>query len=72
MLLEEKSVMYSNIFSETKLKDQVNVIFRTILTRLPSRKELTVARNEINANGRAGHGNVVWALVNTREFLFIQ
>ncbi|MDA1230802.1 MAG: DUF1549 domain-containing protein [Planctomycetota bacterium] len=27
---------------------------------------------EIKASGNAGYGNVIWALINTKEFLFIQ
>jgi hypothetical protein len=30
------------------------------------------AMQEVKEKGAAGYGNIVWSLVNTREFLFIQ
>ena len=72
MLLEPKSLMYSNVTSQKNLKDQIDVIFKSILAREPSAEERSVARKQIDRHGMAGYGNVIWALVNTREFLFIQ
>ena len=34
--------------------------------------ERKAALQEIKAHDNAGYGNVIWALVNTREFLFVQ
>jgi hypothetical protein len=31
-----------------------------------------MAYGEAAANGKLGIGNMIWALLNTREFLFIQ
>jgi len=44
----------------------------TILNRRPDSEETQIAMSEIEKNGPAGYGNVIWSLVNTREFLFIQ
>ena len=33
---------------------------------------MSVALEEIHVNNMAGYGNVIWSLVNTREFLFVQ
>jgi hypothetical protein len=33
---------------------------------------MEAALEEVKDKGAAGYGNVVWSLVNTREFLFIQ
>jgi hypothetical protein len=72
MLLDQRSLMYKNVTAEKNTADRVDVIFKSILNRAPSREESQVAVREIQANGPAGYGNVIWALVNTREFLFIQ
>ena len=72
MLLEPKSVMYNNVIAEKTNEARVDVVFQSILTRRPSPEERRTALAEVKSHGDAGYGNVIWALVNTREFLFIQ
>ena len=36
------------------------------------KKAKAAAKAEMKSAGPAGYGNVIWALLNTREFLFIQ
>ena len=72
MLLEPKSVMYNNVIAEKTNDMRVDVVFQSILTRRPTLEERKTALAEVKAHGDAGYGNVIWALVNTREFLFIQ
>lgn len=72
MLLEPKSLMVSNVMSQKSMDDRVNVIFLTVLSRQPTSEERQAALAEIREHGPAGYGNVIWALVNTREFLFVQ
>lgn len=72
MMLERGSVIYDTVLRAPSLKDRVDAIFYSILTRPPRAPERTVAQREIAAAGNAGYGNVIWALINTKEFLFIQ
>jgi hypothetical protein len=72
MMLEPGSVIYDNVTRVTALSDRINVIFYSVLTRPARSSEDDVARSEIKASGNAGYGNVIWALINTKEFLFIQ
>lgn len=72
MLLDPKSLLFKNVVSEEKPDERVNVIFLSILSRRPTPDEKQIALAEIREHGPAGYGNVIWALVNTREFLFIQ
>jgi len=55
-------------------RDWVDVIFVSILTRRPDKEERAIAEAEIAAGKTplAGMVNVLAALLNTREFLFIQ
>ena len=71
-LLYEGTVIYDEVQSAADLRDQIDVIFLSILSRKPSRTDRKLAAAEIQSNGPAGFGNVIWALLNTREFLFIQ
>ena len=72
MMLEKGSVIYDNVLKVTSVSDRINVIFYSILTRAPKSSEDEIARQEIRSSGAAGYGNVIWALINTKEFLFIQ
>lgn len=72
MLLEKNSTMYNNVMKSKNVNEQIKTIFLTILARVPDEDETNLAKEEIKRNGAAGYGNVIWSLVNTREFLFIQ
>lgn len=71
MILHPKSLMVNTVLAEKKVEDRVDVIFMTILSRKPTDEERQIALAEITANGNGGYGNVIWSLVNTREYLFI-
>jgi len=72
MLLEKNSTIYNNVMRKKTVNEGVKVVFLTILNREPDAEDLALAAQEIKTNGPPGYGNVIWSLVNTREFLFIQ
>ncbi len=72
MMLEQGSVIYNEVKVATTVEGQINKIFVLVLNRHPTAAERAVAQKEIKAAGPAGIGNVIWALLNTREFLFVQ
>jgi hypothetical protein len=72
MLLEEGSLMYHNVMAKDRPEDRINVIFLSTLSRKPTAPEMQIALEEVREAGPAGYGNIIWSLVNTREFLFIQ
>jgi tetratricopeptide (TPR) repeat protein len=72
MLLESNSTIYNTVMKKKSINDGIRSIFLTILNREPDTEELALAVKEVNDNGAPGYGNVIWSLVNTREFLFIQ
>lgn len=72
MLLDGKSLMYEQVTSARDVDDRLDVIFLSVLSRKPSADERKAAQAEIQKQDNAGFGNVIWALVNTREFLFVQ
>jgi hypothetical protein len=70
-MLEEGSVIYDTVV-EHDPDDAVDVIFLTVLSRPPSADDRRAAIDELTASDMAtGCGNLAWALLNTREFLFI-
>jgi len=72
MLLEKNSTMYNNVVKKSSVPEGVKAIFLSILSREPDADEMALAVREVKNNGPAGFGNVIWSLVNTREFLFVQ
>ena len=72
MLLEKNSTIYNNVMRRKAPADRIKVIFLTILNREPDDAELELAKQEVGKNELAGYGNLIWSLVNTREFLFVQ
>jgi hypothetical protein len=72
MMLEKDSAMYNNVMKKKTVTEGVKTVFLTVLNREPDAEDMALATQEIRANGPAGYGNVIWSLVNTREFLFIQ
>jgi len=66
-------------------RDNIDKIFLSVLTRMPSSSEKSLAQSGMRARTNrdmsererlaveaTAIGNVIWALVNTREFLFVQ
>lgn len=73
MMLEEGSVIYDSLTKSVSARDALNVMFLSILNRPPTSHDRDVALREMSRGDPVmGYGNVVWALINTREFLFIQ
>jgi hypothetical protein len=72
MLLESNSTIYNNVMRRKTVDDGVETVFLTILNRKPDMEEKKLAAAEIAQAGPAGYGNVIWSLLNTREFLFVQ
>ena len=72
-MLEKGSVIYDEVTSH-KPREAVDVVFLSVLSRRASPEERQFAIQEITTadDPATGCGNVIWALLNTREFLFIQ
>ena len=72
-MLEKGSVIYDEVTSHAP-REAIDVVFLSVLSRRPNAEERALAVQEImSADDRAtGCGNVIWALLNTREFFFIQ
>jgi hypothetical protein len=72
MLLEPDSLLAKNVLKESNQADQIDVIFLSVLSRRATSDDRRIATDEIRKYQKAGYGNIIWALVNTPEFLFIQ
>lgn len=72
MLLESNSTIYNNVMKKRSVAEGIRAIFLTVLNREPDADEAALGEKEVAERGAAGYGNVIWSLVNTREFLFVQ
>ena len=72
-MLERGSLVVDEL-AEHDAGQAVDVIFLSVLSRLPDEEDRRLAVAEIGSaeDVPTGCGNCVWALLNTREFLFIQ
>ena len=74
VMLEPGSAIVDNVLGIESTKDRVEAIFLSVLSRKPSARDRVTAASELTkqTNRNVGFGNIIWALLNTREFLFIQ
>ena len=71
MMLESGSVVHREVMG-TSESNRLTVVFLSILGRMPTEEERGASYKEVRDYGPAGLGNVIWALLNTREFIYVQ
>ena len=73
LLTNKDSLIHKNIDAQKIPGDKVDAVFFSILNRKPTDREKTLAQKQIEAEGEGtAFSNIIWALVNTREFSFVQ
>lgn len=72
MLTDRSSLIFRTMEKVNNPADKVEVVFLSILSRRPTLQEKDIAKSEINGSAEDGYSNMIWALINTREFMFIQ
>ena len=72
MLTSEDSLIFRTMDKVTNASDKVDRMFMTIMNRRPTMQEKDIAKRELSSHGDKGYSNMIWALINTREFMFIQ
>ena len=72
MLTNRQSLIFRAMDKVTNPADKVEALFLSVMNRKPTLQEKDIAKREINAHGESGYSNMIWALINTREFIFIQ
>jgi hypothetical protein len=71
-VLDSRSVLGRQVAAASGAREQAEALFLSILGRRPGSTELDVAVAEIKSGGRDGLENIAAALLNTREFIFVQ
>jgi len=73
-MLERGSRIYDAVAATENPREAVDLIFLTVLAREPTAEDRRMAASEVGSakTQLIGLGNVIWALLNTREFLFVR
>ncbi len=71
-LSNKKSILYKNILATDSNEEKIDVIFLSILNRRPTTKEKSIAISQLTGDTKQGVSDVIWALLNTRQFMFVQ
>ncbi len=74
VMLEAGSAIVDNVVAIDNTRDRIDAIFLSVLTRRPNAADRRIAAGELSKTRQdgVGYGNIIWGLLNTREFLFIQ
>lgn len=71
MLTNNDSLIFRNMAKVNSASDKVETLFMSVLSRRPTMQEKEIAKRAL-AMGDDGYANMIWALINTREFIFVQ
>ena len=71
MLTNKDSLIFRTMEKVGSPAEKAEVIFLSLLNRRPTLREKDIAKR-ITAEGDTGYADMIWALINTREFAFIQ
>lgn len=72
MLTSSTSPVLKAIEKVQDAEQKVDTLFLSVLNRHPSANEKAIAKKEMETSGSEAFPNMVWALINTREFIFMQ
>ncbi len=53
-------------------QEKIDVLFLSILSRRATDRESKIALAQIESDGRVAYMDIAWALINTRQFVFVQ
>lgn len=66
------SVLGRKVFQASEPQQRIETIFRGLLSREPTADELAICLDEYTASGDQGVHATIWAVLNTKQFLFIE
>jgi len=71
-LMNDRSVLARSFASAKSSREKLEILYVGILTRKPTPVEADYLLRQVRADNDTGFGDIVWALLNTRQFMFIQ
>ncbi|MBM82118.1 MAG: hypothetical protein CMJ78_16235 [Planctomycetaceae bacterium] len=71
-LVNRNTLIAKNLTEAESRPEKLDVIFLSILSRRPTERETELAMDKIAEQGTRDATGLMWALINTHQFLFIQ
>lgn len=71
MLTNSDSLLFRTMEKVKSPSEKVEALFLSVLSRRPTMVEKDIAKRALQT-GDDGYSNMIWALINTREFIFLQ
>ena len=71
-LVNEFAVFGRRVHGAGDPEEKVRMIFQAMLTREPTDREMSLSLAEIEKYGDKAYEGLVWALLNTQQFIFVQ
>ena len=67
-----RTVLMRNVAEENTTARKIDVVFLSMLSRLPNRDEKSTWLREAHRYGPGAASDLIWTLANTNEFMFVQ
>ena len=71
-LTNRYAVFGSRLHDAGSVEDKTKLIFQAMLSREPTADEIALVGAEVGKSGDAAYEGIVWSLLNTQQFLFVQ
>ena len=68
----KESIVMKNVNKGGSMEEKIELAFRTILNRKPNSAEFRDFKDAIKRIGDSGYKDLVWVLINSHEFMFVQ
>jgi len=72
ILSKKDALVLNNVKNAGSKEDQIETAFMSILNRKPDAKEMRAVKDALQKSGDNFYKDVVWVLINSHEFLFVQ
>ena len=72
ILNKKDALVLNNVKNAGSKEDQIETAFMSILNRKPDAKETRAIKDALQKSGDNFYKDIVWVLVNSHEFLFVQ
>jgi hypothetical protein len=71
-LTNQFAVFGSRVHEAGNAEEKIDMIFQAMLTRKPSESERELALSTVEEHGDSAYESIVWAVLNTQQFIFVQ
>ena len=72
ILKKKDAIVLNTVKNAGSKEDQIETAFMSILNRKPDSKETRAIKDALQKSGDNFYKDVVWVLINSHEFLFVQ